>query len=243
MFQIGADCTAGMLLLPHDRGRHRAIIVIHEWWGLNDWIREQAAHLAANGYLVLAVDLYAGKVTADRSEARKLRRDLPQDRALRDLQAAFDYLIGRADVDPTHISVLGWSMGGALALQLAMREPRLAACVVNYGELPADLGGIRSIHAGVLGNFGALDRLIPPAKVRAFEVCMHALAKSVDFKIYAGAGHAFANPGDKRNYWPQAAADAWSRTLAFLEEAPASDCCVPGHDLPTAPCARERGWS
>jgi len=106
-------------------------------------VKEQAASLAANGYVALALDLYQGKVTADLSEARKLKRGLPEDRAIRDLKAAFDYLMGRPDVDPKHIGSLGWSMGGGLALQLAIHEPRLAACVVNYGPLPATLWTFR----------------------------------------------------------------------------------------------------
>lgn len=93
-------------------------------------------NLATNGHVVLAVDLYQRKVTANPSEARRLKRDLPEDRVIRDMKAAFDYLVGRLDVHSKHIGSLGWSMGGGLALQLAIHEPRLAACVVNYGPLP-----------------------------------------------------------------------------------------------------------
>ena len=161
--------VTGFLALPRDPRRHRAIIVIHEWWGLNEWVKEQAEKLAANGYVALAVDLYQGKVTADPSEARKLKRGLRQERAIGDLKAAFDYLAGRPDVDPKHIGSLGWSMGGGLAVQLAIHEPRLAACVVNYGPLPTNIADIQKINAPVLGIFGSLDRGIPPDKVRAFE--------------------------------------------------------------------------
>ena len=95
-----------------DPRRHRAKIVIHEWWGLNEWVKEQAEKLAANRYVALAVDLYEDKVAAEPSEARKLKRSLRQDRAIGDLKAAFDYLVGRPDVDPKRIGSLGWSMGG-----------------------------------------------------------------------------------------------------------------------------------
>jgi len=124
-FGHATEKVTGFLALPRDPRRHRAIIVIHEWWGLNEWVKEQAEKLAANGYVALAVDLYERKVAAEPSEARKLKRSLRQDRAIGDLKAAFDYLVGRPDVDPKRIGSLGWSMGGGLALQLAIHEPRL----------------------------------------------------------------------------------------------------------------------
>lgn len=219
VFQSGDEKISGFLGLPGDAGRHRAIVAIHEWWGLTDWVKEQTTRLAANGYIVLAVDLYRGMVTANRSEARKLKRSVTGVRAVRDTKAAFNCLAARPDVDPRCIGSIGWSMGGSFALQLAIHEPRLAACVVNYGALATDPVDIKKINAQVLGNFGALDRGIPPAEVRAFEKTMKTLNKSVDIKIYLGAGHAFENPDNERGYRPEAAADAWSRTLTFYARA------------------------
>lgn len=218
-FQSGPENVDAFLAVPRDPARHRAIIAIHEWWGLSKWVKEQATKLAANGYVVFAVDLYRGKVTANPSEARKLKRDLRDDRAIRDLKSAFDYLVGRPDVDPKHVGALGWSMGGSLALKLAIHEPRLATCVVNYGSLPTESVDIQKINARVLGIFGSLDRGIPPDKVRAFERSMNAAKKSLDIKIYDGAGHAFENPANKSSYRPEATADAWLRTLTFLDQA------------------------
>ena len=225
-FARATEKVTGFLALPRDARRHRAIIVIHEWWGLNEWVKEQAEKLAANGYVALAVDLYQGKVTADPSEARKLKRGLRQERAIGDLKAAFDYLAGRPDVDPKHIGSLGWSMGGGLAVQLAIHEPRLAACVVNYGPLPTNTADIQKIDVPVLGIFGALDRGIPADKVRAFEECMKAAGKRVDIEIYDGAGHAFENPTNKRGYRPAAAAEAWFHTLEFFKQAKQSSFAV-----------------
>lgn len=214
--QSGTEKISGFLVLPGEAGRHRAVIAIHEWWGLNDWVKEQATNLAANRYIVFAIDLYRGRVTTDPSEARKLKRSLPKDRAIRDMKAVFDYLAARPDVDPEQISSAGWSLGGSLALQLSIHESRLAACIVNYGELPTGDVELQNINAPVLGNFGALDRSIPVGKVRDFEHAMNALRKSVDIKLYDGAGHAFENPANLRGYRQEAAADAWLRTLAFL---------------------------
>ena len=195
-FQRGPENVAGFLALPCPPGRHRAIIAIHEWWGLTPWVKSQASKLAKNEYVVLALDLYHGKVTSIPSQARKLKRDLPLGRTIADMIAAFDYLACRADVDPEHIGSLGWSMGGGLALQLAIHEPRLTACVVNYGALPTKSADIEEINARTLGIFGALDRGIPPSKVRAFEKRMNAGKKVVETIIYDGAGHAFQNPAN-----------------------------------------------
>lgn len=215
-FRKGSDEIGGLLVRPDAAGRRPAVIALHEWWGLNDWVAQQAEALAAGGYMVFAMDLYRGAVTTDPAEARRLKRNLTQGRAVSDMKAVFDHLSADPDVDPTQVRAVGWSLGGGLALRLAVHEPRLAGCVVNYGALPAQNAELRCIEAPVLGNFGALDRSIPAAKVRAFETAMRSLGKSVDIKLYEGAGHAFANPANARGYRPEAAADARQRTLAFL---------------------------
>lgn len=212
----GNDEIGGLLVLPDAAGRHRAVIALHEWWGLNDWVAQQATGLAEHGYMVFAMDLYRGAVTTDPAQARRLKRNLPPDRAIGDMKAVFEHLSAHPGVEPKQISAVGWSLGGGLALQLAIHEPRLAACVVNYGALPGRAAELQSIEAPVLGNFGAVDRSIPTSKVRAFETAMRGLGKSVDIKLYEGAGHAFANPANVRGYRPEAASDAWLRTLAFL---------------------------
>jgi carboxymethylenebutenolidase len=214
-FKSGDETIGGFLALPESPGRHPGILVIHEWWGLNDWVKEEAEKLAGQGYVALAVDLYRGKVAADPSVAHELMRGLPEDRAVRDMEAAFNYLAARPDVDPKKIGSIGWCMGGGLSLQLAVHEPRLAACVVNYGAPPTDPAAIAAIHAPILGNFGAKDQGITPSDVRAFEKAMKADGKSIDVKIYDDAGHAFQNPNNKDGYRPEDTADAWSRIVAF----------------------------
>jgi len=218
-FPSGKETASGFLAVPDKPGQYPGLVVIHEWWGLNDWVKEQTEKLAAQGYVALAVDLYRGKNATDPSEAHELMRGLPQDRAIRDMQAAFDYLAARKDVKPGRIGSIGWCMGGGFALQLAIHQPRLVACVVNYGALPTDPNDMQQIGAAVLGNFGADDKGITPADVQAFEKTMKGLNRFVDVKIYPGAGHAFENPNNTTGYRPEAAADAWKRTLAFLHNA------------------------
>jgi len=210
-YPSGAETVRGELYAPTAKGRHPAIIVIHEWWGLNDFARAKAKKFAADGYVALAVDLYRGKATADPEIAHQLARGLPEDRARRDLRAAFAYLATRPDVDPARIGVVGWCMGGGYALQLAVEEPKLAAAVIYYGRLVTDEKEVAKIRAPLLGNFGADDQGIPATSVRAFKA-----PNGVDFKVYEGAGHAFASSSKKEVFRPEAAKDADTRTTTFF---------------------------
>lgn len=217
-YKSGDETVKGFLVEPQSPGQHPALVVIHEWWGLTPWVKQQAVKLAGHGYVALAVDLYRGEVTSDPSAARKLTRGLPNDRALQDLQAAFNYLAAQPNVNENRIGDIGWSKGGGYSIRLAENEPRLAACVVNYGALPADADTIQKINAPVLVNTGALDRGITPAMVHNFEAAMRQAGKRIDAKIYPGAAHAFENPDNKEGYRPAAAQDAWRRIVAFLAQ-------------------------
>ncbi len=217
-YKSGTETVSGYIALPEGAGKHPAIIVIHEWWGLNDWVKEQAQNYAAQGYVALAVDLYRGKVATTPDEAHILMRGLPDDRGLRDLEAAFAYLAARPDVDAGKIASIGWCMGGGWSIKLAEDQPKLAACVVNYGSLPTDAAIIGKIKAPVLGNFGAEDRGIPPESVKAFEAAMKAAGKTTDIKIYDGAGHAYQNPNNKDGYRAEATADSTKRIAGFFQK-------------------------
>lgn len=217
-FPGGTGTVSGYLAVPEKPGRYPGVVVIHEWWGLTDWVKGETDKLADLGYVALAVDLYRGKVTNDPEEAHELMRGLPEDRAVADLKGAFNYLSTRQDVEHDRIASLGWCMGGGYSLQLAMHEPRLAACVVNYGALPTDPNDLQQIFAPILGNFGGLDRGITPDDVHAFQKEMDGLHRSVDIKIYDDAGHAFENPTNATGYRPADAADAWTRMVNFLNK-------------------------
>ena len=215
-YASGAETVHGLLYLPPGGGVHPALVVIHEWWGLNDWIKQQAAGFAQQGYVTLAVDLYRGQVATDAETAHELMRGLPQDRGVRDLTSAVAFLSRRKDVDPRRIGAIGWCMGGGYAALLAVADPRLKAVVINYGSLPTDPAALKKIHAAVLGNFGGLDRGITPDDVHAFEAAMRSQGKRVDVKIYPDAGHAFENPNNTVGYKAEDAADAQGRSRAFL---------------------------
>lgn len=216
-FKSGTEEASALLVTPEGKGPFPGVVVIHEWWGLDAWVKDQARALAKEGYLALAVDLYKGKVTSKESEAHQLMMGLPPDRAQRDLKAAFAYLQSRPDVKRDRIGAIGWCMGGRYTLALAVEAPALAAAVAYYGSPPTDEAAIAKIQAPVLGNFGAEDKGPAPEQVKAFEAAMKKAGKSADLKVYEGAGHAFANVNNPWGGYREAAAkDAWARTTAFL---------------------------
>lgn len=222
-FPSGADTVRALLYQPAGKfaqasGKHPGLIVIHEWWGLNDWVKQQSQQFANEGYVTLAVDLYRGKVATDAETAHELMRGLSQDRGVRWLTAAAAWLAQQSDVDPHRIGAIGWCMGGGYAVQLAVADPTLNTVIINYGALPTDETALKGIHAAVLGNFGGLDQGITPDDVHAFAAAMQSLGKPVDVKIYADAGHAFQNPNNGAGYREADTQDARARYRRFLDD-------------------------
>jgi len=216
-FKSGDEQASGLLVTPEGKGPFPAAVVIQEWWGLNDWVKDQARALAKQGYVALAVDLYRGKVATTQEDAHQLMMGTPPDRAMRDLQGGFAYLQAHPAVKKDRIGSIGWCMGGRYSLQLATVEPTLAAVVAYYGAPPTDPAAIAAIRAPVLGNFGAEDKGPTPEQARAFGAALDKAGKTIDIKIYDGAGHAFANVNNPwHGYRKEAAEDAWARTTAFF---------------------------
>jgi carboxymethylenebutenolidase len=217
-YKSGDETVQGMLYTPSGKGPFPGIIVIHEWWGLNDWVKEQASKLADQGYEALAVDLYRGKVATTADEAHELMRGVPEDRATRDLHAAFEFLKSQSNVKKDRVASIGWCMGGGYSLDVALQEPTLSAAVINYGHLAVDADSLKKINASILGLFGGQDRGIPVDDVKKFEQTLKQSGKSVEIVIYPKAGHAFENPNNKDGYRPDDATDAWKRTTKFLAD-------------------------
>ena len=215
-YKSGDETVQGVLYTPAGKGPFPALIVIHEWWGLNDWVKDEASKLSDEGYVTLAVDLYRGKVATTPDMAHEIMRGVPEDRAKRDLHAAFEYLASQPNVKKNRIGAIGWCMGGGYSLDVALQEPTLAADVINYGHLATDIEALKKINAPILGLFGAQDHGIPPDDVKKFGATLDQLGKKIDVTIYPDAGHAFENPNNKDGYLPADAADAWKRTVEFL---------------------------
>src|SRR6516164_606689 len=215
-YKSGSETVSGILYTPEGKGPFPALVVIHEYWGLNDWVKEQASKLADQGYVTLAIDLYRGKVATTPDEAHQIMRGVPEDRANRDLLAAADFLRRQKNVDPAKVGDIGWCMGGGYALNLAIADPKLKAAVINYGHLASDDATLKKINAAILGIFGGQDKGIPPADVKKFESQLTAQGKAVEIHIFPEAGHAFENPNNKSGYRADDAAEAWKLTVAFL---------------------------
>ena len=215
-YKSGDETVSAVLYTPPGKGPFPAIVVIHEWWGLNDWVKDEASKLADQGYVTLAVDLYRGQVAADPAMAHELMRGVPEDRAVRDLLAAANFLRAQKNVKAGKVGAIGWCMGGGYSARLAENDPKLAAAVINYGSLSTDPATLNKIQAPVLGLFGGQDRGIPPAAVQQFEKQMKEMGKEVSIKIYDDAGHAFENPNNKGGYRADDAADAWKRITDFF---------------------------
>lgn len=192
-----------------------AVVVIHDWWGLNDHVRDAADQLAAEGYMVLAVDLYGGETVTNAADARQKMISVVENTTAVDanLRQALDF-VGFAGAPKT--ATLGWGFGGGLALNAAIRFPEdVNAAAIWYGQVSADEDRLQALNAAVLGLFGERDRGVKVETVRDFEAALGRLRKDHSVHIYSETGHAFADPA-RSNYDPTLTADAWRRTLEFL---------------------------
>lgn len=209
------ESARGYLAKPSDPGIYPGIVMIHEWWGLNDNIKQMADELASNGYTVLAVDLYNGEIASDPDRARELSSGIDQIKATENLRQAVQFL--KTNEKATKVASLGWCFGGGQSLQLAISGEPLAATVIYYGRLTNDLDRLSVINWPILGIFGDKDASIPIDSVKTFETAIGELGQENEIYVYPGVGHAFANPTGE-NFAPQETQDAWKKTLAFLEK-------------------------
>ncbi|MEM7430891.1 MAG: dienelactone hydrolase family protein [Pseudomonadota bacterium] len=200
-----------------------AVIIIHEWWGLDEHIQTVAESLAAQGYIVLAVDLFNGDTATTVDAARTLvQRGLENADQLEDnIRQAHDFITMTAGAPK--VATVGWGFGGGWSLNAAISlSDQLDAAVIYYGQVTDDEDQLRQMTAPVLGHFGSRDVVITPESVAAFEAAMGRLRKDYEVHSYRDARHAFSNPSASA-YDAGQANEAWQRTLAFLEQRLASD--------------------
>lgn len=206
----------GFLAEPQEAGVYPGIVMIHEWWGLNDNIKQMAKLLAKEGYVVFAIDLYDGVIGSDSKQAAELAtavRSNPQ-AAVEKMQKAVDYLQQVKKVPK--VASLGWCFGGQQSLLLSVNDT-LDATVIYYGQLIDDKDKLAHIAWPVLGIFGEKDMSITVKSVRNFEAVLNQLKIANQIYVYPGVGHAFANPSGS-NYAANETRDAWAKTLSFLEQ-------------------------
>lgn len=214
-FPFAGGTTGGYLAKPQ-QGSGPGVVVIQEWWGLVDHIKDLCDRFAAEGYVALAPDMYHGKKTKSPDEAGKLMMALRIDEAERDLGAAIDYLVTEDSVATEKVGVVGFCMGGALALYAATKNHNVGACVVFYGIHPNVKPDLPNLEAPVLGLYAENDKSVPPSVVHDLENQLKSLGKQAEFKIYPGTDHAFFNDTRPEVYNAAAAGDAWQRTIEFL---------------------------
>jgi carboxymethylenebutenolidase len=209
--------TAAYVAWPPGKAKAPVVIVVHEWWGLNSQIRSVARRLAAEGYIAIVPDLYHGKVTDDPEQAHVLARGVETPAALTDLDAAMAWLTAQPRAEGDRVGVMGFCMGGSIALEYGMHEPRLRAVVMFYGPPVTDAGRLVTLKAPVLAHFGQLDDGIPEDRINDFRLAMSTAGKSAEIHLYPGAGHAFMNEM-RPSLHPESARRAWARTLSFLQK-------------------------
>jgi carboxymethylenebutenolidase len=211
---IDLNGTKAYLSLPAGKGPFPGIVVIHEWWGLNDNIKHWSDRLATAGYAALAVDLYGGVVATNRDDALNALKKVDETKALGVIKNAFDYLGSDPRIMAPKRAVIGWCFGGGYSLQAALAIPQLDGAIVYYGQLETDPAKLKAIKGRLLGIFGKQDKGIPPEQVAKFDAALTQAGVRHEIFEY-DAEHAFANPSNPK-YDEKSSADAWTHVLAFL---------------------------
>lgn len=214
-FSSNGGTTKGYLAIP-EKGSGPGVVVIQEWWGLVDHIKEVCDRFAAEGYVALAPDLYHGKTAKSPDEAGKLMMALNIAQTEKDLRGAVDYLLNHEATTSKKVGVVGFCMGGVLALYAASKNRDIGACVDLYGIHPNVKPDLPNLQAPVLGIYAEKDAYVTPESVRVLEKKLKELGKSVEVHIYPDVDHAFFNDQRPEVYDDKAARDAWQRTIQFL---------------------------
>ena len=212
---------AAYVVGPKAKGRYPAILVVQEWWGLNEHIKDIARRFAREGYVAIAPDLFSRlghKVTTDPNEAGKLMQALQESEGLTDLRATVTYLKTLDGVDSARIGVTGFCMGGSYALMLPCTTREIRAAVVFYGQVPNPDTPLKNLAAPLLYIYGEDDGWITKADVQRLRDALRKYNKPGEVKTYPGCPHAFLNDTRREVYRPAEAADAWKRTLAFFQQ-------------------------
>ena len=214
-FQSNGGTANGYLATPAS-GSGPGLVVIQEWWGLNDQIRGVADRFANVGYVALAPDLWRGKVATEPDEAGKLFMALNVDQAAKDLRGAVQYLSQQQAVGNRPIGVIGFCMGGQLALYAGTVAPEIGAIVDCYGVHPNVQPDFSKLRAPVLGIFGGNDEFVPPEAIQGLDKALNDAGIEHEFKTYPEADHAFLNEQNP-HYDEQRAQDAWATIDQFLD--------------------------
>ena len=214
-FQTNGTTGSGYLAGP-ESDVAPGVIVIQEWWGLVDHIKDVVDRFAAAGFVALAPDLYDGQTTESPDKAGKLMMALEIESAEQQLRGAIEYLLGRDDVTGAVVGTVGFCMGGQLSLYAACANPKVGACVDFYGIHPNVKPDLGHLQAPVLGFFAENDQFVTPDVARQLEQDLTAAGKQVEFTVFEGADHAFFNDTRHQVYHAAYAKQCWERMVLFF---------------------------
>ena len=217
-FKANGAMAPGYLVRPEGDGPFPGVVVIQEWWGLNDQIKRVTDRLAEQGFVALSPDLYRGQVAEEPNDAQKLAMEMDRDQALKDIQGAVNYLLAQPFVIPRQAGVMGFCMGGGLASMMSFQGQNVGAVVVFYGgrgEWTDE--AVEAMSAPLLGLYGEADQSIPLSMIENNRAKLQAHGKPHEIVIYPGAPHAFFND-ERLSYRPEAAEDAWKRTVGWFHQ-------------------------
>ena len=220
-YQSGNVGMKAFVAAPQTKDKRPAILIVQEWWGLTEYIKDIARRYAAEGYVAIAPDLYSRlghALPTDAGEAGKLMNALKQEDGLTDLNATVAYLKSVPEVDATRIGVTGFCMGGSYALMLPCVSSEIKAAVPFYGQVPNPDTPIQKLACPVLYLYGEDDGWITKVDVQRLVAALKKYNKTGEIKTYPGAPHAFFRDTDPTVYRPEAAQDAWARTKAFFKQ-------------------------
>jgi carboxymethylenebutenolidase len=216
-YPINGVSSRGYLAVP-ESGEGPGVIVLQEWWGLVDHIKDVADRFADAGFVALAPDLYHGQKADHPDDAGRLMMALNIERAEKDLRGAIDYLLSLPETTSERVGTVGFCMGGQLSLYAACSNPKVGACVDYYGIHPSVKPNLAGLKAPVLGFFGANDAYVTAEAARQLQADIESRGKRAEFHVYEGAGHAFFNDSRPEAYNAELAKDSWMRMLAFYRE-------------------------
>jgi carboxymethylenebutenolidase len=219
-FEANGGTASGYLAVP-ESGSGPGVVVLQEWWGVDDYIRAYVDRFAAEGFVALAPDLYHGDTTEQPDEAQQKMMALNMDEAEKEMRGAVDYVAGHEASEGDRVGGVGFCLGGGLAAWTASVNPKVAAVVIYYYVMPHGKPDFSKIQGPVLGHFGTADDFISVDDARALEQELKDVGVDASFEFYEGAGHAFANSHNRLGTYDEGHdKSAWSKTVDFLKRHP-----------------------